>query len=90
MHSHTSRVPPSLDVFASGKLADLEAAQLRRTLKRTERIRAHLADGRRGEILRDGFRVVLAGAPNAGKSSLLNALAGRDAAIVSEEAGDDT
>ncbi len=47
----------------------------------------HLADGHRGEILRDGFRVVLAGAPNAGKSSLLNALAKRDAAIVSEEAG---
>ncbi|MGE0628525.1 MAG: tRNA uridine-5-carboxymethylaminomethyl(34) synthesis GTPase MnmE [Hyphomicrobiaceae bacterium] len=50
-------------------------------------ISAHLADGRRGEILRDGFRVVLAGAPNAGKSSLLNALARRDVAIVSPEAG---
>lgn len=48
---------------------------------------AHLADGHRGEILRNGFRVVLLGAPNAGKSSLLNALARRDAAIVSEEAG---
>ncbi len=45
------------------------------------------ADQHRGEILRDGFRVVLAGAPNAGKSSLLNALARRDAAIVSDEAG---
>ena len=48
---------------------------------------AHLQDGRRGEILRDGFRVVLAGPPNVGKSSLLNALARRDAAIVSAEAG---
>lgn len=48
---------------------------------------AHLQDGRRGEILREGFRVVLAGAPNVGKSSLLNALARRDAAIVSAEAG---
>ena len=46
----------------------------------------HLAD-RRGERLRDGFRVVIAGPPNVGKSSLLNALARRDAAIVSEEAG---
>ncbi len=46
-----------------------------------------LTDGNRGEILRDGFRVVLAGPPNAGKSSLLNALARREAAIVSEEAG---
>ena len=48
---------------------------------------AHLEDGRRGERLRDGLCVVIAGAPNVGKSSLLNALARRDAAIVSERAG---
>lgn len=47
----------------------------------------HLDDGHRGEILRAGFRVALTGPPNAGKSSLLNALARRDVAIVSEEAG---
>lgn len=51
------------------------------------RIRDHLDDGHRGEILRDGFRVVIAGPPNAGKSSLMNALARREVAIVSEEAG---
>ncbi|MDZ4791983.1 MAG: tRNA uridine-5-carboxymethylaminomethyl(34) synthesis GTPase MnmE [Hyphomicrobiales bacterium] len=56
-------------------------------MRLTSDIGRHLADGRRGEILRDGLRVVIAGPPNAGKSSLLNALAGRDAAIVSEEAG---
>ena len=50
-------------------------------------IRRHLADGRRGEILRDGLSVALIGPPNSGKSSLLNALAGRDAAIVSAVAG---
>lgn len=50
-------------------------------------IDGHLDDGHRGEILREGFRVVLAGPPNAGKSSLLNALARRDVAIVSPEAG---
>lgn len=50
-------------------------------------LQGYLADGHRGEILRDGFRVVLAGLPNVGKSSLLNALARREAAIVSEEAG---
>ena len=50
-------------------------------------IRHHLDDGHRGEIMRDGFQVVLTGAPNVGKSSLLNALAKRDAAIVSDEAG---
>lgn len=52
-----------------------------------QELAAHLADGRRGEILREGFRLVLAGPPNAGKSSLLNALAERPAAIVSDEPG---
>lgn len=40
-----------------------------------------------GRVVRDGFRVVLAGPPNAGKSSLLNALSQSDAAIVSDEPG---
>jgi tRNA modification GTPase len=46
-----------------------------------------LADDGRGERVREGFKVALIGAPNAGKSSLLNRLAGRDAAIVTEVAG---
>jgi len=50
-------------------------------------IAAHLNDHRRGEMLRGGVMIAIIGAPNAGKSSLLNALAARDAAIVSEEAG---
>ena len=52
-----------------------------------KRIRRHVADGKRGSIIRDGYRVVIVGAPNAGKSSLLNALAGSDVAIVSDEPG---
>ncbi len=46
-----------------------------------------LADGRRGEIVREGIQVAILGAPNVGKSSLLNALAGREAAIVFHEPG---
>ena len=50
-------------------------------------VAVHLADGGRGEQLRDGIHVAIVGPPNAGKSSLLNLLAGREAAIVSETAG---
>jgi tRNA modification GTPase len=47
----------------------------------------HLADDRRGERLRDGVAVAIVGPPNAGKSSLMNALARRDVAITSAVAG---
>jgi tRNA modification GTPase len=66
--------------------ASFDAARQRARPLQDE-IARHLDDGHRGEILRDGFRVALLGPPNAGKSSLLNALARREAAIVSEEAG---
>ena len=46
-----------------------------------------IQDLRAGEIIRDGFKVALAGPPNAGKSSLMNALARRDVAIVTPIAG---
>ncbi|WLR92477.1 tRNA uridine-5-carboxymethylaminomethyl(34) synthesis GTPase MnmE [Shinella zoogloeoides] len=47
----------------------------------------HVADARTGEIVRDGLKVVIAGPPNAGKSSLLNHLAKRDVAIVTDIPG---
>lgn len=50
-------------------------------------MRRYLNDGRRGEILREGFHIAILGPPNAGKSSLLNWLARRDAAIVADTAG---
>lgn len=50
-------------------------------------IAAHLQDDGRGERLREGIQVAILGPTNAGKSSLLNYLAGRDAAIVAPEAG---
>ena len=50
-------------------------------------LKAHLQDGGRGEAIREGLTVAIIGPPNAGKSSLLNALAGRDAAIVAATPG---
>jgi tRNA modification GTPase len=50
-------------------------------------IDAHLADRHRGERLRQGVSIAIIGAPNVGKSSLLNALAKREAAIVAARAG---
>ncbi len=47
----------------------------------------HLNDSNKGERLRDGFHIIIAGPPNTGKSSLLNHLSNRDIAIVSSQAG---
>jgi tRNA modification GTPase len=74
--SDEADVPEAIAAHARPVVEELAAA-----------ISDHLADARGGEILRDGYHVVIAGPPNAGKSSLLNALARRDAAIVSAEAG---
>lgn len=52
-----------------------------------DEIAAHLADGRRGERLRDGFEIAITGAPNVGKSSLLNRLSASEVAIVSDIPG---
>ncbi|XP_016842569.1 tRNA modification GTPase GTPBP3, mitochondrial isoform X1 [Nasonia vitripennis] len=53
----------------------------------TKQIEKHLSDGRKGEILRNGIRTVILGEPNVGKSSLLNRLVQRNAAIVTSIPG---
>lgn len=68
------------DNVYGGRLVRLIASVL-------ESIEAQISHGRRGERMRDGISVVILGPPNAGKSTLLNALAQRDAAIVSAMPG---
>lgn len=74
--------------FADEPLDTLGGAQVRAGLAATqETLALLLRDAERGRKLRDGLHAVLIGPPNAGKSSLLNALAGSDRAIVTDLAG---
>lgn len=66
---------------------DLVGPALRAAQQLRDEITASLDDGRRGERLREGLVVAIAGPPNAGKSTLFNRLARRDAAIVSPYPG---
>ncbi len=78
----------ALDFADEGDIPDqLETAAQAEARLLLDELEEHLGNARRGERLREGFHVVLAGPPNAGKSTLLNALARRDVAIVSPIAG---
>ena len=69
-----------IDFLADDKVR-LSVEHLQETLKAT------IEKAGQGRILRNGFRIVLAGKPNAGKSSLLNTLSGHEAAIVTDIPG---
>ncbi|MDP8162759.1 tRNA uridine-5-carboxymethylaminomethyl(34) synthesis GTPase MnmE [Pasteurella skyensis] len=69
-----------IDFLADGKIEN----KLNQIIAGLDNVRK---EAKQGAIIREGMKVVIAGRPNAGKSSLLNALAGRDAAIVTNIAG---
>ena len=74
--------------FPEEEIDFLSDEQLQNAIAETERSFAELiAQAKVGRVLRDGYRVVIVGKPNAGKSSLMNRLSGEDTAIVTELAG---
>ncbi|PWR20653.1 tRNA uridine-5-carboxymethylaminomethyl(34) synthesis GTPase MnmE [Zavarzinia compransoris] len=82
-----ARLEALIDFPDEGLDEAIEGEVLAGTARLRDELARHLADGHRGERLRDGFEIAITGAPNVGKSSLLNRLAAAEVAIVSEIPG---
>jgi tRNA modification GTPase len=83
-----AHVEAVIDFGEDDEIADEVASAVIPTVAGLQKeLELHLKAAAGGEVVREGIRVVLLGAPNAGKSSLLNALAGRNAAIVADVPG---
>jgi tRNA modification GTPase len=83
-----ARVEAEIDFSAEEEVPEAMVASVRPDIERlAAEMRDHLADDRRGERLRAGVAVAVIGAPNVGKSSLVNLLARREVAIVTPVAG---
>ena len=85
--SALARLEAAIDFPDEDLPADLIVSVTKQARPVADAIARHLADGHRGERLREGFSVAIMGPPNAGKSSLFNALARREAAIISPHEG---
>jgi tRNA modification GTPase len=82
-----ARAEAAID-FSDDGVGEGELAAARQAASEiTKQIQVHVDDSGRGEALREGLRLAIVGPPNAGKSSLVNALARRDIAIVSDIPG---
>ncbi|MEC8287950.1 MAG: tRNA uridine-5-carboxymethylaminomethyl(34) synthesis GTPase MnmE, partial [Pseudomonadota bacterium] len=82
-----SYLEATIDFVEEGVSPEVAESQIKDIKVVLSELDAHLNDSNKGERLRDGFHIIIAGSPNTGKSSLLNHLSNRDIAIVSDEAG---
>lgn len=84
---HLAHLEADIDFPDEDLPEGVAGAVLPKILEIKQAITQHIVDSAGSRMLRDGFRIVIIGEPNAGKSTLLNAIAQSDVAIVSDEAG---
>lgn len=85
--AHLAHLEADIDFPDEDLPEGVAGAVLPQVLRLKEDITQHIENSAHGRMIRDGYRIVIIGEPNAGKSTLLNAIAREDIAIVSDEAG---